>query len=101
MRATSTQVGLQLGADLSIGGVRISFQQRLCTHHHPRDAVPTRRSLLLDEGPLQWAWILETPQPLESRNLPSFQQHDRCYARQRRSAVDQHRARAALTEATT
>src|SRR5262249_40443851 len=58
-------------------------------------------SLLLDEGPLHRPGVLGGTETLEGRDLPALEQHDGGYAGQRRCAVNQHCARAALAETAT
>ena len=98
MGAAAAQIRLQLGADLRIGRLGVFPQQRLRPHHHAGDAVAALRRLLFHEGALDRRRRLDGAEAFQRRHLLALEQQQRRDAGQHRLAVDDHRARAALTE---
>ena len=61
------KVGHHVAANLGIRRRRILLQQRLGAHDHSGDAITALRRLLVDEGALQRAGILDRAQSLDGR----------------------------------
>jgi hypothetical protein len=96
MRSAAAQVRLEARADFGFRGVRIFLKQGLRPHHHPRYAVAALRGLLFKESPLHRAWLLSGAEPFEGYDVLSFQGLNGKDAGERRLAIDDHRAGAAL-----
>jgi len=60
VRAATTQVWLQVLANLDFGRTPIAIKQRLRPQHHPGDTKSALGGLLVDERLLEWAWSAQT-----------------------------------------
>ena len=98
MGAAAAEIRLHLGADLLVGRLGISPQQRLRPHHHAGDAVAALRRLLFHESALDRRRRLDGAETLQRRHLLALQQQQRRDAGKHGLAVHHHRAGAALTE---
>ena len=101
VRAAAAQIRHHVPANVIVGRRRIRFEQSLRAHDHARDAITALRGLLIDERLLQRTRIVGRAQSFDCRNLASGKRRDRRNARERRLAVDHHRASAALAEPAT
>src|SRR5262249_1238821 len=99
--AATTEMSGEFSADLAVTGLRIPLQQGLRPHHDAGNAVAALRGLLLDEGALDCRRLRRRAQAFERRHLLALHQHPRRHGGEYSLAVDDDRARAALSEPAT
>jgi hypothetical protein len=95
----AAQVARHLGPDLGIGRMRVPIQQGLGGDNHSRDAKPTLDRVLVDKGLLQRVQAASRPDPLQRGDRPALDGTDGHLARRHGLSIDDHPARAALSQA--
>src|SRR5258708_1405856 len=98
MGPAAAEIAAQSESDLGLARVRVTVKNRFGHRDHAGNAVAALRRLLLDESGLQRVGLLKRPKTFERDDLGLRKRTDRHGAGARRSAVDEHRAGAALTE---
>src|SRR5579862_6832256 len=99
VRAATAEVRRHVAANLGVARRGIRVEQRLRAHDHAGDAIAALRRLLVEERALQRIRIVHAAQRLDRANRAPAEHRDRRDAREHSLAVDDDRARAALTEA--
>src|SRR5579871_1831683 len=98
MSAAAAQIGGKRQPDLRLAWLRVAVKQRLGQHDHAGDAVAALHRLLRYESGLQRVRPLDGPESFERGDLRLPKHGDWRDAGAHRSAVDEHRAGAALAE---
>src|SRR5262249_33856664 len=96
--AAAADVG-DLSIDVGIGRLRLRFEQRRHRHDHPALAVAALRHIVIDPGLLDLGETAVVGEPFDGDDLFALGGARRERAGPRRSAVNVHRAGAALGNA--
>src|SRR3974390_529009 len=96
MGAAAAEIAGKRRAYLLLGEMRGAVEERLCRHDHAAYAVAALRGLLLHEGALQRMRRRDGAEALDGRYLARAERPDRGDAGAHGTAVNQHRAGAAL-----
>src|SRR5262245_2184756 len=99
VRGAAAEVPVQRLLDLGLRWSRVPVEQGLGRHDHAVAAEAALAGLLGDERALEGLELLDRPQALDCRDLALDRRRGRRDARPRGAAVDEDRARPALSQA--